>query len=528
MASAAEWFREATAGTDAGRLAASVDWAATPLGSPDTWPHALRLAVETCYSTRFPMLVAWGDELTMVYNDAYRLMLGSHKHPGAMGAPATAVWAEVWSVIGPEFDHVMRTGEPTWAEDQLLFIDRDGFVEETYFTYSFSALRLDDGSVGGVLDTCTETTQQVVTARRLATLNELRLRLVTARSTLEVCRAAMAVLRDDKADVGAAAVHITTGGDIISSPEPLADPDDVVRVLGGGEPDCVGDLHLAPLGDVGVLVVRLNPGRPYDDGYASFLGLVSSTLHMALLEARRRDTELARLRRTSETFQRAMLPPFADQPQVATRYLPASGDLQVGGDWYDVIEVDDRHLALVVGDCVGHGLAAATTMGQLRNASRALLLEGIGPAAVLEGLDRFAALSPGAESTTVFCAVVDRETGVVTYSCAGHVPPLVVEGAGTWLDQTDGLPLDIVPERRAEAQFTLSEGSAIVLYTDGLVERRGESLADGFARLASLVPRMAAATPSEVADTVLAELVPEGHEDDVAVVVYRQLSGRAG
>ncbi|NTW42554.1 MAG: hypothetical protein HGA44_22230, partial [Cellulomonadaceae bacterium] len=100
----AQWFARATAGTEAGALAREVDWAATPLGHPDTWPTTLRICVEMCFSTRFPVLVTWGPQYTQIYNDAYRPMLGSTKHLGAMGASARDVWREVWGQLGPMFD----------------------------------------------------------------------------------------------------------------------------------------------------------------------------------------------------------------------------------------------------------------------------------------------------------------------------------------------------------------------------------------------------------------------------------------
>ena len=125
------------------------------------------------------------------------------------------------------------------------------------------------------------------------------------------------------------------------------------------------------------------------------------------------------------------------------RYRPASRPLQVGGDWYDVVDLDDGRVALIVGDCVGHGLAAATVMGQLRSACRALLLEKSSPSAALAGLDRFAARLPGAHCTTAFCAVLTLATGELVYSSAGHPPAIMVHADGTteMLEGGHGLPL---------------------------------------------------------------------------------------
>jgi len=118
-----------------------------------------------------------------------------------------------------------------------------------------------------------------------------------------------------------------------------------------------------------------------------------------------------------------MLKPVSDLPTVAARYLPAVGRLAVGGDWYDVISIGNRQRGLIVGDCVGHGLEAATVMAQLRSAARAMILEGRDPAAVLEGLDTFASSIEGAACATVVCAVFDRNKRTLTYARAGHPPP---------------------------------------------------------------------------------------------------------
>jgi signal transduction histidine kinase/CheY-like chemotaxis protein len=150
-----------------------LDWSSTPLGPTEAWPSALRMAVETCLSSRFPMLVCWGPQLAMIYNDAYQPILGGTKHPGALGRPIKQVWAEVWGIVGPMLESVLSGGEPTWFEDQMLVIDRNGFLEECYFTYSFSPIRDDSGAVGGVLCVVSETTERVLGERRLATLTGL-------------------------------------------------------------------------------------------------------------------------------------------------------------------------------------------------------------------------------------------------------------------------------------------------------------------------------------------------------------------
>jgi anti-sigma regulatory factor (Ser/Thr protein kinase) len=210
----------------------------------------------------------------------------------------------------------------------------------------------------------------------------------------------------------------------------------------------------------------------------------------------------------------------------AVRYQPATRPLQVGGDWSDVVDMEDGRIALIVGDCVGHGLAAATVMGQLRSACRALLLENPHPAAALAGLDRFAARLSGARCTTAFCAVLSPETGELVYSSAGHPPPILVQADRTTelLDGARGMPLGLPFDRtRSEAHITVPARGTLLLYTDGLVERRRESLDRGIARAADLVEDNRETALDELANEIMSGLAPaEGYQDDVALLLYRQ------
>ncbi|HSU82728.1 MAG TPA: PAS domain-containing protein, partial [Thermoanaerobaculia bacterium] len=156
-----------------GALMRSIDWARTPLGPIERWPQSLRTSISICLSSRFPILVWWGLELVMLYNDAYRPMLGATKHPRAMGRPGREVWPEVWPIIGPMLEGVLARGEATWSDDQLLLLDRNGFLEECYFTFSYSPIRDESGGVGGVFCAVTETTGRVLGERRLQTLRAL-------------------------------------------------------------------------------------------------------------------------------------------------------------------------------------------------------------------------------------------------------------------------------------------------------------------------------------------------------------------
>jgi PAS domain S-box-containing protein len=274
----------------------------------------------------------------------------------------------------------------------------------------------------------------------------------------------------------------------------------------------------------GVLVVwvELAEHRPFTPEDHTLLTVLAGRLGQGL----QRVYQLDEQRETAVALQHAMLGPANLPGGFAVRYHPASRPLQVGGDWYDVVDLDDGRVALVVGDCVGHGLASATVMGQLRSACRALLLEQSGPSAALAGLDRFAARLPGARCTTAFCAVLTLDTGELVYSSAGHPPPIVVHADGTTvlLEAGHGLPLALRPDwSRPEARATMPARATLLLYTDGLVERRGSSIDDGMTRAGDLVRDGRSQSLDEVADLLMSRLEPGGgYRDDVAVLLYRQ------
>ncbi len=530
------WFRRVTAGSACGLLARDVDWEATPLGPPATWPTALRVAVETCFSTRFPVLVAWGPQLTMIYNDGYREMLGSDKHPSAMGSPVAEVWKEIWEDLEESVERVMVHGEPTWVVDQLLVMHRSGYDEDAYFTYSYSPIRDAAGTVGGLLDIATETTTQVVEGRRMRLLGDLSVRLAAAHGDLAALGGAATGLLAGAQDVAAAEIHLA-GPD--GEPVRLATTSPgghgpvsgrvVARVTQTGVAEERGRTLVVPLPAPasGAVVLSAAERRPWDDGYRSFLRLVASAVGVAVAGTVRHLREVDELRAVSDTFQAAIVPEGVALPGIVARYRPAEGDLAVGGDWYDVVHIEPGRHALVIGDCVGHGLEAAARMGQLRAATRSLLLQDATPATVLEGLDRFAHTLPGAECTTVFCAVVDEHAGTLTYSMAGHLPPVLrrADGGTRLLDGARGAALALSSRARSQVTEALAPGDVVVAYTDGLIERRGEALPHAIERLAAAVgaqPRDA--TPAEVADDLLRSLAPHGSDDDVALVVYRSPS----
>jgi hypothetical protein len=158
---------------EVGHDLASVDWAATPLGPPGSWPQSLQTAVDILLSSRFSMWMAWGQHLTFFCNAACRRDTLGRKYPWALGRPASEVWAEIWDDIGPRIGAVLTTGKATWDEALLLFLERSGYPEETYHTFSYSPLRDDAGAVVGMLCVVSEDTDRVIGERRMAILRDL-------------------------------------------------------------------------------------------------------------------------------------------------------------------------------------------------------------------------------------------------------------------------------------------------------------------------------------------------------------------
>jgi len=156
-----------------GHLVQEFDWASTPLGAIDAWPQSLKIAVRILLTSRFAMWMSWSPELTFLYNDAYAKMSLGKKHPWALGKPSWEVWKEIWDDIGPRIEKVIKTAEATWDEGLLLFLERSGYPEETYHTFSYSPLLSKDGKVSGHLCVVTEETDRVIGERRLNTLRSL-------------------------------------------------------------------------------------------------------------------------------------------------------------------------------------------------------------------------------------------------------------------------------------------------------------------------------------------------------------------
>ena len=252
-----------------------------------------------------------------------------------------------------------------------------------------------------------------------------------------------------------------------------------------------------------------------------------ANLAIALAEGMSRAQATAGVRAALGTFQRALLPndAFPSDLQVAVRYEPAADALRLGGDWYDVFELPDGLIGIATGDVVGHGVGAAAVMGQLRSALRALAQVETDPGALLDLLDLHARNEPGAAATTVAFVTLDRTTGIIRYSCAGHLPPLLVDadGASRYLDGGRGLPIGLSQPTRPRATDTAMLGAdgLLVLYTDGLVERRTTTIDHGMAQLRRAAEAHRDLGVEAFADSIVADLEIGAGLDDTALICVR-------
>ncbi len=333
---------------DVGRDLAQVDWAATPLGSPSGWPQSLQTAVSILLSSRFPMWMAWGPDLTFFCNAAYRRDTLGRKYPWALGRPASEVWSEIWDDIGPRIERVLSTEQATWDAGLLLFLERSGYPEETYHTFSYSPLRDDDGHVVGMLCVVSEDTLQVIGERRMATLRDLGSDPSVVRTEEEGLAFAhrqldqnlrdlpftLTYLFDDSGDArlagtsGIAAGHpaapavLPADGAAVWPVQQAARGESMLVDLVGGPfsdlptgdwPEPPLKAYVVPLttqggAPSGFLVSALNRYRPVNERNTGFVALVAAYIAAVIGSARsfraqqRRAEELAELDRAKTTF----------------------------------------------------------------------------------------------------------------------------------------------------------------------------------------------------------------------------------
>ena len=195
-------------GSEMGRLIVEHDWSKTPLGSIRKWPWSLKAAVSLMLNSQHPMWIGWGPELTFLYNKAYIQVLSVTKHPWALGRPASEVWAEIWDICRPLADKVLQRGEASFVDEVQLFMNRENFLEETYYSFSYSPIRDEAGRVGGLFCPSTEVTSKVVSARQLKTLSELSANAYLQKTAEAACRSAIQTLSKNPDDIPFCAVYL--------------------------------------------------------------------------------------------------------------------------------------------------------------------------------------------------------------------------------------------------------------------------------------------------------------------------------
>ncbi len=328
----------------------ALDWASTPLGPVAHWPQSLKTCVRIILTSRQPMFVWWGEQLINLYNDAYKSIVGG-KHPLALGQPASQVWREIWDQVGPRAERAMRGNEGTYDEALLLIMERHGYQEETYYTFSYSPVPNEQGGTGGILCANTDDTRRIIGERRLALLRRLAAGTADARRIDGACSEAARALATNPKDLPFALIYLVgsepeaavlRGAAGISPGHPAAparldlggaSPWPLIEVLRSQTPQVVEnlaallpDLPLDPWaraparavawpmspsggsGQAGVLVVGLNPFRLFDDDYRSFVSLVAGQIAasvanaQAYQEERRRAEALAALDRAKTAF----------------------------------------------------------------------------------------------------------------------------------------------------------------------------------------------------------------------------------
>ena len=301
-----------------GQLMRAKDWSRTPLGPVSGWPQSLRTSVSTCLNSRFPILIWWGPGFIKIYNDAYRDIIAD-KHPRALGQRGQDCWPEIWHIIGPMLTGVLERGEATWSENQLLLLERHGFAEECYFTFSYSPIRDESGGIGGVFCVVSETTRRVVGERRLRTLGELAAHAAAGKSETACWTALAQTLAANRLDLPVAGLYRATGADGALEPYVDASAGAELPVVGVTAPTLTAwaedhaGRHVLPIDRPGVpaygyLAVQVSERRAFDDDDRSFLRLVRDHVASAISntrayeDERRRVAALAELDRAKTQF----------------------------------------------------------------------------------------------------------------------------------------------------------------------------------------------------------------------------------
>jgi PAS domain S-box-containing protein len=332
-------------GGEMGALMRSLDWSQTALGAAENWSQSLKTAVRIVLTCRQPMFVWWGKDLINLYNDAYRAILGG-KHPEALGQLASQVWHEIWDQVGPRSESAMLNNEGTYDEALLLIMERNGYPEETYYTFSYSPVPDDQGHTAGIICANTDDTQRIIGERQLALLRELAARTADARTFDQACTLSANCLETNLYDFPFAMIYLVdldkqravlAGTSGIErghrlTPEIIAFEDDSVwpfaEVIKSHQVCVVSNLEaqgntlptgawprsphqavvvpIAPsgkLGKSGILVAGLNPFRLFDDRYQGFLDLVAAQISASIANAQAYEEERKRAEALAELDQ---------------------------------------------------------------------------------------------------------------------------------------------------------------------------------------------------------------------------------
>ena len=540
------------------------------MGPVAHWDPVVRATVDVLLDSPVPMALAYGDEYLLIYNDAYAAVLGG-KHPGAMGRPSAEVFGRLWQApgVGAVIDDVYRSGRP-YLEAETQVTVPGGTAAS--FTRGHSVVRDRHGRVAGVLTVAAETTQ--VTAR-LQSLGELTARLAGAMTIDDVTRVvlsfALASFGVDHCvfaidDGGAYRYVRRIHGEIMDEADERLPPvwkrisrldAPLVATAESGRPTFEADG--APLAAVatdrherriralatlplrapslrGALTMGYTAAHPWMPAERALLTATAELVAQAAERARKFEAQHG----TAQLLQRSMLPehlPELDTFRIAARYDVGVDGNAAGGDFYDAFELTDGKLAMVLGDVAGHDVRAAAVMGQVRAALRALALTDAAPPSVLAGLDRLVG-SLGAESrneeifVTVVYGVLDLLDGTITLASAGHPPPVLrragVSGGPATAELVKvppGAPLGL-GGRWQTGVVTLEPGDTVLMFSDGVVERRGRPLADGLDDLVAAAAGAVSGDPRNLC--ALATSAVSGQtDDDVAVLAVERALARS-
>jgi PAS domain S-box-containing protein len=329
-------------GGETGARMRALDWTQTPLGDPRHWPQSLKTIVRVMLDSRYAMWMAWGPSLTFFCNDAYFPTVGIRRD-WVLGSPAEQVWKEIWSDIGPRIEQVLEHGEATWDEALLLYLERSGFPEETYHTFSYSPVYDDHNRIAGMLCVVTEVTERVIGERRLRLLRDLAAHLGGVENAQDSCRRAMEVLAQYPFDVPFAALYLADPQNqmlrLIAStseldqrqlpsaaayqdlqgPWPLAQvlrdnkrrhltqlPADGIRIAAAPLDGLVEQALVLPIGSpgqeapAGLAILGLSPRRALDDAHLAFIDLVMGQIASAIADAQTYEAERARAEALAE------------------------------------------------------------------------------------------------------------------------------------------------------------------------------------------------------------------------------------